>query len=110
MSGGNREFEYEELVEYAAELADKLVIAEGKKDGMAYVPNSASKYFVIRPAYQIEAHIYRKNYKDCLWYIAKKYYKNPRLWKKIYNFNREKIYNPNLIFPGWVIKVPKLKK
>ena len=54
--------------------------------------------------------VYRRKYTDCLWYIAKKYYRNPWLWKKIYQFNRDKIKNPNLIYPGWVLKIPKLKK
>jgi nucleoid-associated protein YgaU len=54
--------------------------------------------------------VYRQHYKDCLWYVAKKYYRNPFLWKKIYEFNRGQIRNPNLIFPGQILKVPKLKK
>ncbi len=53
---------------------------------------------------------YRETLKDCLWRIAGKYYKNPWLWKKIYAENRDRIKNPNLIKPGWVIRVPKLKK
>jgi hypothetical protein len=53
---------------------------------------------------------YRKKYKDCLWYIAMRYYKNPWLWKKIYRFNKDKIKNPDMIYPGWVLKIPKLKK
>jgi nucleoid-associated protein YgaU len=31
------------------------------------------------------------------------------LWKKIYKANTDQIQNPNLILPGWVLKVPKLK-
>jgi hypothetical protein len=50
-----------------------------------------------------------EKYNDCLWRIAGEYYKNPRLWKKIYNANRDRIKNPDLIKPGWVIKIPKLK-
>jgi len=54
--------------------------------------------------------VYRRKHTDCLWYIAKKYYRNPWQWKKIYEVNRDKIKNPNLIYPGWVLKIPKLKK
>jgi len=39
--------------------------------------------------------------------IAQEYYKNPKAWKKIYNANRDKIKNPDLIRPGWVLKIPK---
>jgi nucleoid-associated protein YgaU len=53
---------------------------------------------------------YRQQYKDCLWYVAKKFYKNGMLWKRIYQINKDQIGNPNLIMPGWVLKVPKLKK
>jgi len=48
-----------------------------------------------------------EKYNDCLWRISGEYYKNPRLWRKIYNANRDRIKNPHLIKPGWVIKIPK---
>ena len=53
---------------------------------------------------------YRKRYKDCLWYISRKFYRNPRLWTRIYNSNRDQIRNPNLIQPGWKLKIPRKKK
>jgi nucleoid-associated protein YgaU len=37
---------------------------------------------------------------DTLWAIAKKYYGNGAQYTKIYNANRDKIKNPNLIYPG----------
>lgn len=36
---------------------------------------------------------------DCLWNIAKKYYGNGSKYTTIYNANRDKIKNPNLIYP-----------
>ncbi len=51
--------------------------------------------------------VYRQHYKDCLWYVAKKYYNNGMLWKKIYEANKDQINDPDLILPGWVLKVPK---
>ncbi len=50
---------------------------------------------------------YKQNYKDCLWRIARKYYKNPKKWKRIYKANKKMIKNPHLILPGWVIRIPK---
>lgn len=47
---------------------------------------------------------------DCLWNIAKKYYKNPFLWKKIYKRNIEKIKNPDLIYPGQIFIIPNLQQ
>ncbi len=52
----------------------------------------------------------RTRFHDCLWYIAKKFYNNPYLWPKIYDANRDRIENPNRIYPGWKLKIPKLGK
>lgn len=43
---------------------------------------------------------------DCLWNIAKKYYGKGNQYAKIYNANRDKIKNPNLIYPGQVLTIP----
>jgi hypothetical protein len=43
---------------------------------------------------------------DCLWNIAKKYYGNGSQYTTIYNANRDKIKNPNLIYPGQVLTIP----
>ena len=42
---------------------------------------------------------------DCLWNIAKKFYGNGSKYTVIYNANKDKIKNPNLIYPGQVLKV-----
>lgn len=43
---------------------------------------------------------------DCLWNIAKKFYGNGSQYTKIYDANRDKIRNPNLIYPGQVLTIP----
>lgn len=43
---------------------------------------------------------------DCLWNIAKKYYGSGASYKKIYEANKSKIKNPNLIYPGQVFLIP----
>lgn len=43
---------------------------------------------------------------DCLWNIAKKFYGNGAKYTKIYNANKSKIKNPNLIYPGQVLVIP----
>jgi len=59
---------------------------------------------------------------DCLWKIAKMKYGNPYLWPAIWDANRDgvvnadqlrnsrhkKIPNPNLIYPGQVLRIPAL--
>ena len=43
---------------------------------------------------------------DCLWNIAKRFYGNGSKYTVIYNANRNKIRNPNLIYPGQVFWIP----
>lgn len=43
---------------------------------------------------------------DCLWNIAKRFYGNGAKYTTIYNDNRSKIRNPNLIYPGQVLWIP----
>lgn len=43
---------------------------------------------------------------DCLWKIAKQFYGNGAQYTKIYNANRDKIKNPNLIYPNQVLTIP----
>ena len=47
---------------------------------------------------------------DTLWGIAGRFYNNPRLWPKIFNSNRDIIKNPDLIFPGQVLRIPQTPK
>lgn len=43
---------------------------------------------------------------DCLWNIAKKYYGKGSQYTKIYNANKDKVKNPNKIYPGQVLVIP----
>lgn len=43
---------------------------------------------------------------DNLWNIAKKFYGNGSKYTVIYNANKDKIKNPNLIYPGQVLTIP----
>lgn len=46
--------------------------------------------------------------RDCLWNIAGKddIYKDPFMWPKIWQANTEQIRNPDLIYPGQVLRIP----
>jgi nucleoid-associated protein YgaU len=46
--------------------------------------------------------------KDCLWNISKKpdIYDNPLLWPKIWQGNKDKIKDPDIIQPGQSLKIP----
>jgi nucleoid-associated protein YgaU len=43
---------------------------------------------------------------DTLWAIAKKYYGSGAKYPTIYNANKNKIKNPNVIQVGWVLVIP----
>ena len=45
---------------------------------------------------------------DSLWNIAKKFYGDGSKYTAIYNANKDKITNPNLIYPGQVLTIPSL--
>ncbi|MBN2739206.1 MAG: LysM peptidoglycan-binding domain-containing protein [Spirochaetales bacterium] len=44
---------------------------------------------------------------DTLWDLAQSAYKNPWKWKSIYQANKSKIKNPNIIFIGQKLDIPK---
>ena len=50
--------------------------------------------------------------RDCLWRIAgyKNIYKNPLKWPIIYKANKDKIKDPDLIYPGQIFQIPELDK
>lgn len=43
---------------------------------------------------------------DTLWALAKKYYGNGSLFPRIFDANRDKLKNPNLIYVGQVLRIP----
>lgn len=43
---------------------------------------------------------------DTLWSIAVKFYGSGKDYTKIYEANKDKIKNPNIVVPGWVITIP----
>ena len=55
-------------------------------------PKPRARYYTVRPG-------------DSLSKIAQKYYHKPD-WQRIYNANKRKIHNPNLIIPGTRLLIP----
>jgi len=105
---------YSESMTYADEAIrlSNSVISEGEKAVNVATVKAKEKEKAVKKEskyyyYKVKTWI---KYKDCLWKIARKYYKNPRLWKKIHRANKGRIKNPDVIRPGWIIRVPKLKK
>lgn len=45
---------------------------------------------------------------DCLWSIAKKFYGDGSKYTVIHNANKDKVNDPNLIYPGQVLTIPAM--
>ncbi len=45
---------------------------------------------------------------DCLWRISNAKYSTPYLWPAIWDANKTAVVNPNLIYPGQVLKIPSV--
>ncbi len=46
---------------------------------------------------------------ECLWWISEyeEIYNDPFMWPLIYNANKDKIKNPDLIYPGQTFSIPR---
>ncbi|HYX21740.1 MAG TPA: LysM peptidoglycan-binding domain-containing protein [Thermoanaerobaculia bacterium] len=43
---------------------------------------------------------------DSLSKISKKFYGDPNKWKRIFEANRDVVKNPDVIQPGWTLRIP----
>lgn len=88
------------------EAADENIALSGREEGDTeesggdQVSSESSDYTL----YTVK---YRRHSRDCLWRISGRFYRNPRLWRKIYDANKDRVSNPDFILPGWVLKIPK---
>jgi nucleoid-associated protein YgaU len=83
--------------------ADKemVISALNTADGIRNVDNRIS---VVAPAHQ--TYVVKKG--DSLSKIAKAYYGDPMKYKQIFAANTDLLDDPNKIFPGQELKIPKL--
>jgi nucleoid-associated protein YgaU len=85
------------------EFWDKLASIQQKIDGLrstlASIAATMEKWYTVGT--------WSKD-RDCLWNIAKKkdIYDNAFMWPKIWQGNRDKIRDPDIIRPGWKLKIP----
>lgn len=85
---------YTDPLPYMAEYSESLLSSEEMKK--LDVKNNDQKYYKVKKG-------------DTLSHIAQKMYNNSNLWVVIYKENKKLIgSDPNLIYPGQRIKIPKL--
>jgi LysM repeat protein len=88
--------------------ADKVVAAESKTAAQSGAVGSSEGKTVAETAPgAITEYIVKKG--DSLWTIAKykDIYGDDFLWPIIYKANKEQIKNPNMIYPGQKLKIPR---
>lgn len=78
--------------------------ADGFKD---VVSGSSSTAASTRGQAGGEARSYIVQPGDSLSKIAKKFYGNANEWRKIFEANKDRISNPDMIQPGWALKIPE---
>jgi len=91
----------------ASRLAGVVVGAKATKK-IATADKSRDAGEGVEGEYRIYTVKYKPGDRDCLWKIAEKFYGDGMKWKLIYNANKDKIRNPDLIKPGWKLKIPAL--
>ena len=83
---------------------EKVVLALGNVGGVACVNDD--KMTVLNP--EPEADFYEVKSGDSLSKIAKKYYGNAMKYPVIFEANKPMLKDPNLIYPGQMLRIPKL--
>ena len=81
---------------------EKLVLALGNVSGISGVDDRIS---VTNP--EPEAEFYTVKRGDSLSKIAKKVYGDPMKYKEIFEANKPMLKDPNLIYPGQTLRIPK---
>ncbi|MDH7552568.1 MAG: DUF4398 domain-containing protein [Spirochaetota bacterium] len=86
------------------------IVEQQGKEGVA-VKEEQKEAIQKKVEEETEYTLYKVKYnpakRDCLWRIAEKFYNDGFKWNVIYDANRDKVKNPNLIKPGWILKIPK---
>lgn len=80
---------------------DRIAALQQKVDGLKGALASMEKFYTVGT--------WSKD-RDCLWNISKKkdIYANPFMWPKIWQGNRDKIKDPDVIHKGQTLKIPNV--
>lgn len=82
---------------------EKIVLAIGNTAGVAAVDDRLS---VMNPEPEAEMYEVRKG--DSLSKIAKRFYGDPMKYKELFAANQPMLEDPNKIYPGQVLRIPKI--
>src|SRR6478735_6166927 len=82
-------------------------VKPGTPQGGMADPIQQSRPQQAQPAAATNYDTYTVKSGDSLSKIAKNFYGDAMKYNKIYEANKDQISNPDLIQPGWVLKIPK---
>lgn len=102
-TGGNGDYEYDISFVEAKEVAVYTVSELNIKPSTVANSNSTTSR---PPAAAAAAKTYTVKSGDSLWKIAQKNLGKGGRYMEVYNLNKDKIKNPNLIYPGQVLTLP----
>ncbi len=86
-------------------VKEKVVLALGNVQGIATVDDRISIVDVEEP--EAEADFYEVQSGDSLSKIAKRYYGDPMKYNAIFEANQPLLSDPNKIYPGQMLRIPK---
>ena len=101
---GAGDFQYE--IEFIVAQEIKIYTTSELKISTPQAPRPAPKNETKKTATESRTRTYTVKSGDCLWRIAQKFLGRGSRYTEIYNLNRDKISNPNLIYPGQVLRIP----
>lgn len=84
---------------------EKVVLLAGNVEGVSEV--QLDNVLGAKPSNDVEYYEIRKG--DSLWKVAEKVYGNGAKYTEIFNANKEVIKDPDLIYPGQKIRIPKVE-
>lgn len=79
---------------------------EDPAGSVADQPVAYSEPMAVTPLYSSSGRMHSVQRKDTLYSLARLYYNDHRQWKKIYEANRDRIANPNMIKVGMNLVIP----
>lgn len=80
---------------------EKVILAVGNTEGVEQVDDQ-----LVAGAAEAEAQMYTVQRGDSLSKIAKEYYGDPMKYPAIFEANKPMLENPDLIYPGQVLRIP----
>ena len=86
---------------------EQLAVLPEFYDRIVSLHNDIQRLYIKNPEKTYVVGTWAEN-RDCLWNIAgrSEMYSDPMLWPRIWQANLDKIKNPDVIQPGWALKVP----